>query len=163
MTIAWVIGNRGLLGTSLTAELRRSGTELFAVAEQLQWSNADMLRQQIAKAASQFAIAAVGQPRWEIYWAAGVGTIGSGPEVLNPETAALSYLLEQLAKHAHPVLDRGYLALASSAGAIYAGTSAETKMACNTCHTGVTTETSKWPHAFQWKNSGGATSGGSDD
>jgi hypothetical protein len=44
----------------------------------------------------------------------------------------------------------------------HAGTSPETRMACNTCHTGVTTETSKWPHAFQWKNSGGTSSGGSE-
>ena len=39
---------------------------------------------------------------------------------------------------------------------------AETKMACNVCHTSVTTETSKWPHAYQWKDSGGNPAGVSD-
>ncbi len=39
---------------------------------------------------------------------------------------------------------------------------AETKIACNVCHTSVTTETSKWPHAYQWKNSGGNPAGVSD-
>ena len=39
---------------------------------------------------------------------------------------------------------------------------AETKIACNVCHTSVSTETSKWPHAYQWKNSGGNPAGVSD-
>ena len=44
----------------------------------------------------------------------------------------------------------------------HAGTSPETKIACHTCHTEVSATTSKWPHAFQWKNSGGNPAGVSD-
>jgi hypothetical protein len=44
----------------------------------------------------------------------------------------------------------------------HGGTSPHIKMSCHTCHTSVTTETSKWPHAFQWKDSGGNTQGVSD-
>ena len=44
----------------------------------------------------------------------------------------------------------------------HAGSNPETKMACHTCHTEITTETAKWPHAYQWKNSGGNAAGVSD-
>lgn len=44
----------------------------------------------------------------------------------------------------------------------HAGANPETKIACHTCHTEITTETKKWPHAFQWKNSGGNPQGVSD-
>ncbi len=37
----------------------------------------------------------------------------------------------------------------------HGGSSPETKMSCHTCHTEVTTETAKWPHSYQWKDSGG--------
>ena len=41
----------------------------------------------------------------------------------------------------------------------HAGATPQVKMSCHTCHTEVTTETAKWPHAFQWKNSGGNPNG----
>jgi len=44
----------------------------------------------------------------------------------------------------------------------HAGTSPRVKIACHTCHTSITKETAKWPHAFQWKDSGGNIQGVSD-
>jgi hypothetical protein len=44
----------------------------------------------------------------------------------------------------------------------HAGASPKEKIACHTCHTEITTQTSKWPHAFQWKDSGGNPHGVSD-
>ena len=44
-------------------------------------------------------------------------------------------------------------------GEKHAGSSPKTKISCHTCHTEVTTETAKWPHGFQWKNSGGNPKG----
>ena len=44
----------------------------------------------------------------------------------------------------------------------HGGTSPKIKMSCHTCHTGITTETAKWPHSFQWKDSGGNPQGVSD-
>jgi hypothetical protein len=35
--------------------------------------------------------------------------------------------------------------------------------ACNICHTSVTTNTSQWPHAFQWQATSGTGSGRGDD
>lgn len=36
------------------------------------------------------------------------------------------------------------------------------KIACHTCHTEITAETAKWPHAFKWRDSGGNPAGVSD-
>lgn len=44
----------------------------------------------------------------------------------------------------------------------HAGASPKVKVACHTCHTEITSQTSKWPHAFQWKDSGGNSKGVSD-
>ena len=44
----------------------------------------------------------------------------------------------------------------------HAGANPKVKIACHVCHTEVTTTTSKWPHAFQWKDSGGNPQGVSD-
>jgi len=37
----------------------------------------------------------------------------------------------------------------------HAGASPRNKTSCHTCHTEISPQTSKWPHSFQWKNSGG--------
>jgi hypothetical protein len=37
-------------------------------------------------------------------------------------------------------------------GEQHGGSNPERKTACNICHTSVPTQTSKWPHAYQWKN-----------
>ncbi len=44
----------------------------------------------------------------------------------------------------------------------HAGASPKVKIACHTCHTEITNQTAKWPHSFQWKNSGGNPAGVSD-
>ncbi|MBP2681850.1 MAG: hypothetical protein H6Q78_1713 [Candidatus Krumholzibacteriota bacterium] len=38
---------------------------------------------------------------------------------------------------------------------VHGGTGPERKIGCHMCHTVVPTETSKWPHAYEWKNSNG--------
>ncbi len=44
----------------------------------------------------------------------------------------------------------------------HAGANPRVKIACNTCHTEISTQTAKWPHSFQWKDSGGNPQGVSD-
>jgi hypothetical protein len=34
----------------------------------------------------------------------------------------------------------------------HGGSNPETRTACNVCHTSVSADTAKWPHAYQWKN-----------
>lgn len=121
MTIAWVIGSRGLLGSALCRTLLRHGTELFSPTEHFCWGNEHELSPQLAAAVQSFAAKVGTTDRWEIYWAAGVGTMSSPASALVPETNALSVLLSFIESQPQLTTTRGALALASSAGAIYAG------------------------------------------
>lgn len=121
MTIAWVLGSTGLLGSALCRELRRKGLTLFSLTERLRWGQENELVSQLATAVHAFAGLAAAEERWEVYWAAGVGTMSSSVGDLALETRTLALLLRFI--QSDPVLTAvpGALAFASSAGAIYAG------------------------------------------
>jgi UDP-glucose 4-epimerase len=121
MTIAWVLGSGGLLGTALCRTLRRKGTELISPAERFRWGSVSECSSQIAAAVHAFAARAGSVERWEIYWAAGVGTMGSSDGELAPETRFLALLLRLVESDSRLMAQPGTVALASSAGAIYAG------------------------------------------
>ena len=125
MTVAWVLGSGGMLGAALCRQLRGAGTHLFAPAERFSWSAGEALSAQIEAAVQAFAERASTADRWEIYWAAGVGTMGSSVADLAPETRALSLLLQFLAGEPRLMAASGTVALASTAGAIYAGATDE--------------------------------------
>ena len=38
MTIAWVLGSGGLLGSALCSALQRTSTQLFVLSERLKWT-----------------------------------------------------------------------------------------------------------------------------
>ena len=90
MTIAWILGRGGLLGTALHRTLVHDGTQLFAPGEKLCWSDEQRLGVQLAREVRAFSAQARGARRWEIYWAAGIGVMASPPEALAPETRALA-------------------------------------------------------------------------
>ena len=121
MSVAWVLGSSGLLGAALCRQLRRNGTALFTPAERLAWNNSGEFVGQLAAAVQAFADQVGTSDRWEIYWAAGIGTMASSPEALAPETRALSLLLQLLESEPRMKAVPGSVALASTAGAIYAG------------------------------------------
>jgi len=121
MTITWVIGGGGLLGTALRNALPRNGNALFAPKERFQWGDVPTLRQQLKVAVQAFALRTTPTDRWEIYWAAGKGAMSSTEETLVPETQTLAYLLELLGAAPQLMAVPGAIAFASSAGAIYAG------------------------------------------
>jgi UDP-glucose 4-epimerase len=123
MNIAWVLGSGGLLGTALCRTLRRNGTELFFPAERFCWDRPHQLVFQITAAVQAFAIQIRTSDRWEIYWAAGVGTMSCSADVLASETRTLSLLLQLVKSNPHLMAVPGALTFASSAGAIYAGSS----------------------------------------
>ena len=125
MTIAWVLGSAGLLGAALCRALRADGTELFFPVRHFAWQEPLELVEQISAAVTAFALKAQAADRWEVHWAAGVGTMGSMAEELAPETQALALLLERLPREPRLMAISGALSLASSAGAIYAGSSDE--------------------------------------
>lgn len=121
MTIAWVVGSGGLLGSALCRALRIKGTPVFLPAQAFYWRDPAKLQSQLAQAVQSFGLQVQSADRWEIYWAAGVGTMGSSISDLEPETNAFKLLLQMV--EAQPQLNGkpGAISLASSAGAIYAG------------------------------------------
>ena len=122
MTIAWVIGRGGLLGSALERALVRRESAVFVPRDPFVWTRGAQLLDDLALEAHRFAERVGPSRRWEIYWAAGVGTMSSIGETLELETQALAGFLAALGRTS---LDgrHGRLALASSAGAIYAGSS----------------------------------------
>jgi UDP-glucose 4-epimerase len=121
MTFAWVLGSTGLLGTALCSVLRGQGIELFYPDQRFAWADHRRLFAQLTHAAQDFVRRSTGFERWEIYWAAGTGTMGSGADAMARETEALAWLLQRLEASAPQLPSFGCFALASSAGAIYAG------------------------------------------
>lgn len=121
MTVAWVVGSGGLLGSALCRVLRCGGTELFSPAGRFSWASEAELAPQVATAVLEFAARAAAAGRWEIYWAAGVGTIGSSETALEAETQILSSLLRLVGSTTPLMATDGALAFSSSAGTIYAG------------------------------------------
>jgi UDP-glucose 4-epimerase len=123
--VAWVLGGNGLLGTALGRVLRSQGTAIFCPSERFSWSDRHRLSVQMASAVQAFALRSAAAAQWEIYWAAGTGTMGSAADSLTNETLALRWLLQGLEDSAHRMPAPGAVAFASSAGAIYAGASDE--------------------------------------
>ena len=121
MTIAWVLGATGLLGSSLRRSLHLEDTATFAPAERFRWASPRALEPAMARAVEAFGGRVEGAGRWEIYWAAGIGTMSSSEHELALETQALSLLLSLLGSDPRLMAKPGLIAFASSAGAIYAG------------------------------------------
>jgi len=121
MTIAWIIGSSGLLGSALSRRLQVDGTELFLPLERFHWNNEAEVKDQIAAATRIFATCAAVAGKWEIYWAAGIGNMGSAEHELERETRILGTLLSNIQSNPRLCDTPGALAFASSAGAIYAG------------------------------------------
>ncbi|MDB5892524.1 MAG: hypothetical protein JWQ88_55, partial [Rhodoferax sp.] len=120
MRAAWVIGSGGMVGRALTAALA-ADPRATLFHRSFDWTRPDLLRHQFTDAVSAFAGMAAGFPQWEIFWTAGTGTFASSAEAMAQETDCLRMLLSALQDHPALRDAPGCLALASSAGAIYAG------------------------------------------
>lgn len=125
MRLAWVLGARGLLGSAFCRALSAEGGTLFVPSESFNWTDAPRLALQLRAAVSEYAAAANRASRWEIYWAAGVGTMSSTDESLAPETKALEQILECIRADVRLMAMDGTIVFASSAGAIYGSCSDE--------------------------------------
>lgn len=125
MTSVWVVGSSGLLGSALQRTLQRRGDKLFTPAEKFHWDNEPLLTAQLEAAVKAFAAFAGAGNHWQIYWAAGVGTMGSTQEELVTETRTLSTMLRLIEAESALLITQGCFTFASSAGAIYAGATAD--------------------------------------
>ncbi|MBE9567561.1 MAG: NAD(P)-dependent oxidoreductase [Proteobacteria bacterium] len=122
MTVAWIIGANGLLGSALQRTLQRRGTRLFVQVERFCWHDEAVLHRQLLTAVQAFADFA-GDDNWQIYWAAGIGTMSSDQEELATESRTLATVLKLIESEPALMAADGGLAFSSSAGAIYAGAS----------------------------------------
>lgn len=125
MTLAWVIGGGGLLGTALRRKLATRNTHLFSLQSPLPWGDYSAMQRQLTLAVEEFGARTREHERWGIYWAAGVGTMGADRAQMTGETHALLLLLSLLpacrALRARP----GAMAYAGSAGAVWAASAAD--------------------------------------
>lgn len=125
MNHIWIIGSGGLLGSALRHALNAPGDCIFTPQQPLAWSDEARLLAQLDAAVTAFASNISPTDTWEIFWAAGVGTLASLDSELVRETAALASFLGMLELQASLRVAPGAFGFASSAGAIYAGSSAE--------------------------------------
>lgn len=121
MKRVWVFGAGGMLGAAITRELHRQGVIVYRYAESFDWRDLDRLRLQFDQAVKGFLAGLADGDDWEIYWAAGVGSMGSTRADLEGETAALKALLGLLREQLLGRGTSGSIGFASSAGALYAG------------------------------------------
>jgi UDP-glucose 4-epimerase len=125
VTLTWVLGSQGMLGSAICSELTKRGVCLFTPGHRIRWANHVDLAADLNLAVRSFSAELRPEDQWQIFWAAGIGTMSSIESELEPETFGLGKLLELLASDARLAIRPGQFAFASSAGAIYAGTGDE--------------------------------------
>ncbi len=121
MKRVWVLGAGGMLGGAVSRELCRGSAELYRYHEPFNWKSPERVRAQFEQATLAFLHGLEAGDDWEIYWAAGVGSMGSSRADLDGETTALEGLLASLVRYLPTCGAAGVFAFASSAGALYAG------------------------------------------
>ncbi len=119
-TLVWIIGQGGLLGSALERKVsQRVNLVLFQNHSTWMWNDDECLRHRMKEAVATFASTLSRHTSWQIYWAAGRGTMSSSPEELATETAQIAYFLEILETTSKLQGIPGTILFASSAGAMY--------------------------------------------
>lgn len=122
---AWIIGEGGLLGAAVRRALPDCvpGARIFDTqALDLPWHDTAACERALDLAARRFFTDARRGP-WVVLWCAGAGVVGVSEEALALETALFSALLHSIATHRGPAVP-GAIFFASSAGGVYAGSTA---------------------------------------
>ena len=121
MKLIWVLGKGGLLGSAIYDSLLREEQIIYSPKDKFNWTDESSILGQIEKSVDEFANTLTDGQHWHIYWAAGVGTMHSTVPELLLETKIISRLTQLI--HSNKILNsvRGCFNFASSAGAVYAG------------------------------------------
>ncbi|MGO2745888.1 NAD-dependent epimerase/dehydratase family protein [Microbacterium sp.] len=117
-SIDWVIGARGLLGSAVVRRLEAGSGTVFD-GPRIRWATEDA-EDDLRHGVRDLASLASGS-RWRIFWCAGVGVTGSSQESLETEVRRFKTFLNALAALPVAFRNEGTLFVASSAGALFAG------------------------------------------
>lgn len=118
-TLAWVIGARGLLGSSLVRSINRDPLWAALAEDPLPWADDRSLADRVQAATARLVREADGQP-WSIIWAAGRAVTSSSEQQFETELTTLRVALDAAAEGLGSSKN-GSIFFASSAGGIYAG------------------------------------------
>lgn len=120
-TLSWVVGAGGLLGSSVVRALTPYGRP-WSPVQPVTWADHEAAIAQIRRAASDF-VEAADERSWQVAWCAGAGVTATQLADLERELDCFTALLDSLrtASDDRRGLPPGSVFLASSAGALYAG------------------------------------------
>lgn len=119
MIHSWVLGSGGMLGSAISRRLERQDVNVYRYSKPFNWTNIENLCDQFCCALGEFSNRLTSQDKWEIYWACGIGAMGSSARDLQSDTIALEKFL-LLLQEKLTILDiPGFIGFASSAGALY--------------------------------------------
>lgn len=120
MTAVWILGRGGLLGSALRKKVQNLGHREYVPTDILPWEQPSDLASVLHKAIDEFS-AFIKDDAWQIFIAAGKGTMASTNEDMEKETEMFRTLFACIGESEALTTSRGTIILASSAGAIYAG------------------------------------------
>lgn len=120
MRVNWVLGGTGLLGSAIRRQLLQRMQPIFTPSLRINWSCPQGIERDMNMAVNEFSLELGRHSSWTIFWAAGVGAMGSSAEEFLVETQALATLLNLISNHPRLRSASGRFVFASSAGAIYA-------------------------------------------
>jgi len=114
----WILGAGGQIGSRLLAHL--PATSVFS-ASQPPWEDLDALHSYFDQTAQEFAAWQDPLP-WRVIWLAGRAVVSSSEDVTNCERRSFQSFVEALSRH--KPASKGVVFVGSSAGGVYAGSSA---------------------------------------
>lgn len=124
LTLAWVIGSGGMLGSHVGNELAASSLRRWQPSGgPVPWSDGAAAIARLDEMAREFlAVAAEADAEWAILWCAGAGVVATSAVALEMEVRTWNAFLDTLgaALDALPAR-RGFVFLASSAGGVHGG------------------------------------------
>ena len=116
---SWVIGRGGLLGRAVSEILQHPANEWLPKLA-LRWSSLVEFKDSANLAIEEFRRYVQAENlTWNIYWCAGVGSIGASRELLDSEIEKVTYFVERVESIFCGTGARGRVFFASSAGGLY--------------------------------------------
>jgi UDP-glucose 4-epimerase len=115
-----VLGAGGLLGSHVVDSLHRRGSPVLTV--QVPWRDPQAARAALADGVRRLEESAAGGA-WQLAWCAGAGVVATTAAAMDEERTAFSGMLDEIADRP-TFAAAGALFLASSAGGVYAGSTA---------------------------------------